>query len=276
MVNRKFLKRSLYLAGILFSMTVLGIAVAGCATFAQSMGFKQYALDVDGNVFPMELKGVFGQTFIINGETYRYADLKSRPSRRASIKINNLVLSFKGIDWELDLKAQDQAVIKSICPGAPLDDWADYLPNKYLIYYGKSAPNFKPLPPPPPMPEPHPSQYPTLTPEQLQKVELAYEETVKYLEQQGKQLYIRNAQERAAFIQRYQGKPNTTAVNAAKNEKLPVYSVSAESEKNKWPARGNFAYLRSILWCGKNKKPRKYFVIPYGIKNYINNNLFKP
>jgi hypothetical protein len=60
-------------------------------------------------------------------------------------------------------------------------------------------------------PQVQPKQYPTLTTEELQKVELAYEATVRGIEGRGKRIYIGNTQERVAFIRRYQGNPDTAS-----------------------------------------------------------------
>ena len=252
MLNKTTLKHRAWLAGLCCMALICGMPVLGCATFINSSKSVQvYALDIEGNVSLVKYKGFLATNVVINGVTYPTAAMEPRPSKRDKIELviapqgfDAYAMSRWGGDWNMDTEAQDRAVVNSICPGAP-DNWDRYVPNKYLLYYTTTgtAPVFTQLPPPPPLPDPQPSQYPTLTPEQLQKIELAYEKTVKYLEEQGKRLYIRTAQERAAFIRQFQGRPNTAAVNVAKNEKLPVYSVSAKSEKNKWPARGNFAYL---------------------------------
>ncbi|GHV88813.1 hypothetical protein AGMMS50267_11730 [Spirochaetia bacterium] len=81
-------------------------------------------------------------------------------------------------------------------------------------------------------PAPKPKIHPTITSEELQRVELAYAETVRDIENRGKRLRIWNASERSAFIQRYQGSPNTRLVNEAGNTKLPYYSISTTSERD--------------------------------------------
>jgi transglutaminase-like putative cysteine protease len=79
-----------------------------------------------------------------------------------------------------------------------------------------------PVPAPLPLPQVQPKQYPTITSEELQKVELAYAETVRDIERRGKRLYIYNSRERAAFIQRYQGKPNTVSIIPVSREIFPT------------------------------------------------------
>jgi transglutaminase/protease-like cytokinesis protein 3 len=71
-----------------------------------------------------------------------------------------------------------------------------------------------------------------LTPEELQKVELAYAETVRDIERRGKRLYIHSASERTAFIRRYQGSPNTTRVNEARDRMLPYYNIRTTPQED--------------------------------------------
>ena len=87
----------------------------------------------------------------------------------------------------------------------------------YEVYKSKSAV---------PMPQP------TITPEELKKVELAYAETVRKIERRGKRLRINNMPERMSFIQRYQGSPNTAQVNAAKNTKIEWYDIRKTSQED--------------------------------------------
>jgi hypothetical protein len=250
---------------------ICGTSVLGCATL-YNIDSELYALDIDGNVFLVQYKGLLASNIVINGVTYPLSAAEPRPSKRDKI---DLVITLKGfdayaqsrwgVDWNMDVEAQDLAVANSICPGAP-DNWSRYVPGKYLLYYTVTgtAPVFVPPPPPPPLlPDPQPSEYPTLTPEQFQKVELAYEKTWRYLEQQGKRVLIRTAQDRESFISKYQGSPNTAAVNAAREYKLPVYSVSAASEKNTWPARGNFAYLadRDVVFIADDVKNNDFLKV---------------
>ncbi|GHV57571.1 hypothetical protein AGMMS49579_23620 [Spirochaetia bacterium] len=96
----------------------------------------------------------------------------------------------------------------------------------------KRNPPLPPAPRPAPVPAPKPKIHPTITSEELQRVELAYAETVRDIENRGKRLRIGNSSERSAFIQRYQGSPNTRLVNEAGNTKLPYYSISTTSERD--------------------------------------------
>jgi hypothetical protein len=83
--------------------------------------------------------------------------------------------------------------------------------------------------------EPKPQRdmkHPTLTPEEFQKVEIAYEPAVKELNRQGKHLNIYNMNDRALFIQVCQGNPDTAAVNRAKNAKLQYYSSRETSAED--------------------------------------------
>ena len=78
---------------------------------------------------------------------------------------------------------------------------------------------------------PTPTPHPTITPEELHRVELAYADTVQAIGRRGKRLYINNMSERSAFIQRWQGRPNTAEVNEARNTKLPYYSIYETSQE---------------------------------------------
>ncbi|GHT80319.1 hypothetical protein FACS1894130_11360 [Spirochaetia bacterium] len=89
-----------------------------------------------------------------------------------------------------------------------------------------------PSPRPTPVPAPKPKIHPTITKEELRRVELAYAETIRDIENRGKTLRINNSSERSTFIQRYQGSPNTRLVNETRNTKLPYYSVSTTSERD--------------------------------------------
>jgi transglutaminase/protease-like cytokinesis protein 3 len=52
---------------------------------------------------------------------------------------------------------------------------------------------------------------------------LAYAETVRDIEQRGRRLRINNRSERAAFIQRWQGQPDTAQADASRQEPFPYY-----------------------------------------------------
>jgi hypothetical protein len=74
--------------------------------------------------------------------------------------------------------------------------------------------------------------HPTITSEELNRVELAYAETVRFIQQRGKRLYIRNMSERNAFIQQYQGRPETGAVRSARDKKLEWYDIRTTSQED--------------------------------------------
>jgi transglutaminase-like putative cysteine protease len=85
--------------------------------------------------------------------------------------------------------------------------------------------------PPPPAPRPPRSiENPTITPEELEKIELAYAETVQDIENRGRRLRINNRQERATFIQRWQGNPDTAQAEAVREELIVYYHSSDTSE----------------------------------------------
>jgi transglutaminase-like putative cysteine protease len=73
---------------------------------------------------------------------------------------------------------------------------------------------------------------PTITPEELKKVELAYAETVRYIQRQGKQLYVNSLPERNAFIRKYQGNPAVSRVRAAKDKILEWYDIRTTSQED--------------------------------------------
>ena len=77
-----------------------------------------------------------------------------------------------------------------------------------------------------------PMPNPTITPGELRKVELAYAETARDIKRRGKNLYINNQSERYAFIQRYQGSPNTAQANAARNTKIEWYDIHKTSQED--------------------------------------------
>jgi transglutaminase/protease-like cytokinesis protein 3 len=126
----------------------------------------------------------------------------------------------------------------------------------------------------PQKPLPTPQDNPTITPEELGRVELAYAETVRDIERRGGRLYIRTMAERAAFIQRYQGQPDTASVGMAREEMLEYYNstvtpetdivVMAKREPNvfrkvrlihDWVA-DIFAYDYDLLWWMDNVSRR--------------------
>jgi hypothetical protein len=127
---------------------------------------------------------------------------------------------------------------------------------------------------PKPAPQPKPKAHPTITPQELRKVELAYAQTARDIERRGKRLYINNRAERNAFIQRYQGSPDTARVNAARNTRLPYYSIYETSQEqivrlarqepnefmkvrmiHDWVA-DVFAYDNDLLWWMDNVSGR--------------------
>jgi hypothetical protein len=74
--------------------------------------------------------------------------------------------------------------------------------------------------------------HPTIRSEELNRVELAYAETVRFIQQRGKRLYIRNLSERNTFIRQYQGIPETGAVRAARDKKLEWYDIRTTSQED--------------------------------------------
>jgi transglutaminase-like putative cysteine protease len=129
--------------------------------------------------------------------------------------------------------------------------------SEYIVYKSKYA-----------IPAPNP----TITQEELRKVELAYAETVRDIERRGKRLYV---SDRNAFIRQYQGNPETESVAAAKYEKLEWYDIKTTSQEEIVAAARNepsvfrkvrlihdwvsdvFAYDYDLLWwmdtvSGKN------------------------
>jgi hypothetical protein len=96
----------------------------------------------------------------------------------------------------------------------------------YTVYKSHSL-----APTPEPIKPGVPAQFPTITPEELKKVELAYAETARDIERRGKRLSV-GLGERNAFIQKYQGAPDTNAVLAAKNTKLEWYNIRKTSQED--------------------------------------------
>jgi transglutaminase-like putative cysteine protease len=106
-------------------------------------------------------------------------------------------------------------------------------PRSYPVYPAPSPVRVQPVP------QVRPKHYPSITSEELQKVELAYAATVRDIERQGKRIYIGNAQERAAFIRRYQGNPDTASTAQLRREvfgspasEQNYYDSSQTSEKD--------------------------------------------
>jgi len=73
---------------------------------------------------------------------------------------------------------------------------------------------------------------PTITPEEFKKVELAYKETEKYIQNRGKHLYINNLSDRNALIRKYGGRPETDKVRAAKDIKLEWFDIRKTSQED--------------------------------------------
>jgi len=73
--------------------------------------------------------------------------------------------------------------------------------------------------------------HPTLTQEEFKKVELAYAETIRDIGARGRQLRIYSKADRAAFIQRYQGRPAAALVRAARDRQLPWYDIRTTSQE---------------------------------------------
>jgi transglutaminase-like putative cysteine protease len=222
------MKKMMVLWGMLGVVLAFGISVVGCGTLTNVLS-PPYAIDKNGQLFRAKYTGLgidinigsgnnqknlLGQGILIDGVKY--------PSFMEE-STNVVVFSPEGSSIQTISAQEENAIHNSIYPNAP-KGWTSYIPGKFLIYMGK--PNYTPPLPPEPVPVPprpkvQPTQYPTITPEELEKVELAYTETIRDIERRGKNLEIRNAQERAAFIQRYQGKPNTAVINPLKKEIFP-------------------------------------------------------
>jgi transglutaminase-like putative cysteine protease len=216
---------------MLTAALALTMAAAGCATFTNFFSMH-YAIDKDGQLFmaiqntstqALNKEGVAVRTIIIGGVNYPYSMVQRAPSGQ-----------------------EKTAVHTNIRPNAPTG-WTLYVPGKFLIYPKRPA-YTQPAPPPRPnwpqptpqenptvkpqptpqenptiKPRPIPQENPTITPEELEQVELAYAETVRDIEQRGRRLYIHNRLERAAFIQRWQGQPDTAQADAARQEAFPYY-----------------------------------------------------
>jgi transglutaminase-like putative cysteine protease len=244
----------------------LALGIAGCASLTNFFSMH-YAIDQDGQLFlavqntstqALNKEGVAVKTIIIGGVNYPYSMIEKAPSGQ-----------------------EKKTVHADIRPNAP-GGWSLYIPGKFLIYPKRPA-YTQPKPPPRPQPTPQenptitpqkplptPQENPTITPEELEQVELAYAETIRDIEQRGGRLRIRDMGERAAFIQRYQGQPDTASADALRNEPFPWYNSNitpetdivamARKEPNvfrkvrmihDWVA-DIFAYDYDLLWWMKN------------------------
>jgi transglutaminase-like putative cysteine protease len=129
--------------------------------------------------------------------------------------------------------SEKSAIHTSIYANAPAG-WTLYVPGKYLIY-PKRPSYIEPPPPRPPKPSPEPSDNPTLTPEELEKIKLAYAETVRDIERRGKMINMDNRNSRAdrnTFMRNWQGRPDTASASAVRNEKLEFYNSKITPETN--------------------------------------------
>ncbi|GHV20919.1 hypothetical protein FACS189494_05530 [Spirochaetia bacterium] len=90
-----------------------------------------------------------------------------------------------------------------------------------------------PPPPEPPAPAPKPQfvYHPTITPEELNMVKLAYADTGREIERRGRSIEIRSVLDRNNFIRNYQGSPDLVSVNNVKYQKLEYFYKNKTSEK---------------------------------------------
>ncbi|MDR0670565.1 MAG: hypothetical protein LBF95_10835 [Treponema sp.] len=204
------------------SLLALALGISGCASFTNFFSMH-YAIDKNGQLFlavqnnstqALNKEGAAVRTIMIGGVNYPYSMIERAPSGQ-----------------------EKTAVHTGIRPNAPAG-WTLYVPGKFLIYPKRPA-YTEPAPPPrPPRPQPQqpqqqppqPRENPTITPEELELVELAYAETVRDIENRGGRLYIRTMQDRAAFIQRWQGRPDIASASALRNEKFPWYNSEVTPE----------------------------------------------
>jgi transglutaminase-like putative cysteine protease len=203
-----------YWAAALILLLALGMAAAGCASL-KNLYSPNYAIGKDGQLFLalhiknkhiLNKEGIAVEAIMIGGVSYPYSMIEKAPSGQ-----------------------EKNAVHASIWQNAP-GGWISYVPGKFLIYPKKPAYTQPPPPPRPARPQPTPQENPTITPEELEKVELAYAETVRDIEKRGRRLKILNRTERAAFIQRWQGQPNTASTDELRNEAFPWYFSYVTSE----------------------------------------------
>jgi transglutaminase-like putative cysteine protease len=241
--------KKIWTAALLMALS-FGMLVVGCISFTQLFS-PNYAIDTNGRLFmavhnpsqnSLNKEGVFERAISIGGVNYPYSMVQKAPSGQ-----------------------EKDAVHTSIRPNAP-DGWTSYVPGKYLIYPKRPAYIEPPPPQKPARPRPQPQENPTITQEELEKVELAYAETVRDIERRGGRITIRNMPERAAFIQRWQGRTDTASADAARNEKFDFYNsyitpetdivAMARKEPNDfrkvrmihdWVA-DIFAYDHDLLW----------------------------
>jgi transglutaminase-like putative cysteine protease len=231
------------LAALLVPLT-FGILASGCVTFTQLFS-PNFAIGADGRLnmvlhntseHALNKEGVSVRVVMIGGVNYPYSMVQKAPSGNQ----------------------EKNAVHTSIWPNAP-DGWTSYVPGKYLIYPKRPAytqPKPPPLPPKPDKPRPTPQEHPTLTWEEFEKVELAYAETVRDIEQRGRRLNISSRQERAAFIQRWPGRPDTASADAARTDKLWWYTTGY-SPKNSNTENWMFALGTDIVVMAR-KEPNAF------------------
>lgn len=103
------------------------------------------------------------------------------------------------------------------------------------LAFGDSYVPQPPTPTPKPAPEPKPQPqfvyHPTISSEELTRVELSYQSTIRDIEQQGRRIYIDSYPTRSTFIQKYQGHPDINSVSNIKKIKLPYYYYNSTSER---------------------------------------------
>jgi transglutaminase-like putative cysteine protease len=240
------------------ALLALALGISGCASFTNFFSMH-YAIDKKGQLFlavqntstqALNKEGVAVRTIMIGGVNYPYSMIERAPSGQ-----------------------EKTAVHTSIRPNAPAG-WTLYVPGKFLIYSKRPA-YTEPAPSPKPeRPRPTPQENPTITPEELEIVELAYSETVRDIEKRERRLRINDRTERAAFIQRWQGSPDTTSAALVREEKFEWYNSSrtpdtaivamARKEPNvfrkvrmihDWVA-DIFAYDYDLLWWMRNVSGR--------------------
>jgi transglutaminase-like putative cysteine protease len=206
----KEMKKDSFLMLGMLAILVFGMVATSCGTLWQAF-WPPYAIDKNGQLF-----------------LGRYDDVLIGDGNVIGVTINGAhYATFSMIKAPASV-AEKRAIQDSIYSDAP-EGWTHYIPGKLLVWPKK--PNYTPPPPPEPVPTPPPSPQPrsidnpTITPEELEKVELAYAETIRDIERRGRRLRIRNRSERAAFIQHWQGKPDTEQVDATRQEAFPWYTT---------------------------------------------------
>jgi transglutaminase-like putative cysteine protease len=103
--------------------------------------------------------------------------------------------------------------------------------KSYAGSYSMEYIGLKPLQESAPEPQPQFVYHPTISSEELTKVELSYQSTIREIERQGRRIRIDSDSVRKTFIQKYQGNPDTTSVNNVKSTSIPVYSYNSTSEQ---------------------------------------------